>query len=76
MRVLGAPPRTTINLHHKIIDHKAERVEYLVKEVVRTSSQPHIKSAWPSSDPDSNSGLQLLSEFEGYHTAKLPSNIQ
>ena len=29
-------------------------------EVVRTLFQPHIKSAWPSPDPDLNSGLQVL----------------
>ena len=47
-------------LPRKKIDHKAERIAELVKESVRTLSQAHVKSSWPSPDPDSNSFLQLL----------------
>ena len=43
----------------------APRIVLISIHVVRTLSQPHIKSAWPSPDPDSNSGLQVLTEVEG-----------
>ena len=77
MRILGAPLRTNSDLHHKIIDQRAERFK-LVKRSVghrpsRISSRPGQASTWiRNGDSNFLEKLRVNISSALNHSAKLP----